>query len=337
MPLLPTRVILAVDANVNYVSFWPVVARHWKQIHKIQPTLLFIGPESTPIDKTCGDVFFIAPIAGQPSSFTAQIARLLGPALFPEDVCVVADIDLFLLDNTFFQRYGLASIADTHFVSLNRYNNTIPHISMTYQVAKGKVFQQIFHCGNTIPLIQRQLATYGQGNIHWSKDEKLLTESLTQWSAKNPGLYHRIHTPGIWGGSSTVSRFQNCKYTPQQLPHLVELEPFHPLQKDLNLVRHILSVRNPGFQIPDLSKVYLGHNTGPSRHPEDKKKIAVRRAPGRMKIAMAGTRAILSAPTKFARGIPVPSRRRQLLTSIGAGRRTQFTQIRGTSSSSSSS
>jgi hypothetical protein len=282
----PTRVILSCDDNTDYITFWPVVSAHWKQIHKIQPTLLYIGTHAEKLDRTWGDIIPMRPLPNVPTSFQAQMARLLGPCLFPDEVCAVADIDLFLLKPGFFKQYGLDNIPKSCFVSLNRYPTKIPHLSMTYQVAKGSTFQDVFQCKGTIDDIRAKLTEYAARKIvpgevkqagttiPWSRDEKILTRTLEDWQRKNPQQWKRIYTPGIWGIGAPwiVSRFDKCRL-PSNLATLVELEPNHPLPAAWPLVKRIIGACNPTFVFPDIDKMYIGTpvSAQASRHPWKRK------------------------------------------------------------------
>lgn len=274
MPI-PTRVILASNTNPEYIQFWPLVARHWKFVHGLQPTLFFLGPEDRPIDKTCGDVIVVEPWPGIPTSFQAQMIRLFAPCLFPEDCCVICDIDLLLLDPTFFQ--GIRDLPENVWISLNRYPPRIQHVSLSYQIAMGKTFREVFRCTGTLADIRDKVKAHA-GNLSWATDELVLTAALQKWGTVGGGTqkWKKIHTPGIWGGKAairSVTRFFNCWFQPAQASKLQELEPFRPLQKNLPLVRRVLQLRNPEFPFPVLGGSYAGDpQVEASRHPHDRNK-----------------------------------------------------------------
>jgi hypothetical protein len=275
--LKPTRVILGCDEHVEYIQFWETIATHWKQVHGIKPTLFFVGSETVPINKAVGDVIVIPPIPGVPTSFIAQVVRLLGPSMFPQDICVLCDIDLFLLDTAFFQRY-LHNIPKTHFVSLNRYTPNIPKMSMCYQIAEGKLFAQLFGCNGTVEHMCRIIQGWKNLASDWSTDEKILTTTLKNWGNKNPGRWHMIRTPGLWGSAeNTISRYHGSKYNEIKLrqKHYIEFEPPRPLSNNLQFIKHILTTANPGYLFPTQIS-YMGKNTGPLRHPWAQKKATTK-------------------------------------------------------------
>jgi hypothetical protein len=279
--LMPTRAILACDENYKYIQFWEPVALHWQKHHNIKPTLFFIGSPSTPINKTIGDVIILPPLPGMPSSFMAQVIRLLAPSMFPNDICVICDIDLFLLDKTFFSRY-LSNVSDTHFASLNRYPAKMNRMSMCYQIAKGSLFGNLFGCDGRMESILSIIRSWAPMSKNWGTDEQVLTSTLRQWSRNHPNQWHLIHTPNLWGigfngQSKTISRYwRNSKYDEKLLQQnqYIEFEPPRPLSENMTFVKHVLTSTIPGFVFPTIT--YMGKNTGPSRHPADKAKTKSR-------------------------------------------------------------
>jgi hypothetical protein len=274
MPI-PTRVILASNTNPEYIQFWPLVARHWKLVHGITPTLFFLGPEDRPVDKTCGDVIFVEPWPGIPTSFQAQIIRLFAPSLFSEDCCIICDIDLLLLDANFFQ--GIRDLPENVWISLNRYPPRIPYVSLSYQIAMGKTFREVFRCSGTLADIRDKVKTHAGGNLSWITDELVLSAALQKWAGTGANQrWKKIHTPGIWGGKAairSVTRFFHCWFQPARVSTLQELEPFRPLYKNLPLVKRVLQLRNPEFPFPVLEGFYAGDpQLEASRHPHDRNK-----------------------------------------------------------------
>lgn len=175
------RVILSTNDNPNYIQFWPVAAKAWQEIVGIRPTLALIAKEDVEVDTTYGDVIRFEPIEGVSTAFYAQCVRLLAPALFPNDGCIVADIDLFPLQKKFFFK-KISTIPDDNFIIYKdrAYSWYKPRVYMCYNAAKGSTFAQIFgvHGYESIPDIIRR---WHQLGIGWSTDERLIYEHLSWW------------------------------------------------------------------------------------------------------------------------------------------------------------
>lgn len=176
------RVILATDAHPDYIEFWPVVAKAWKEIIGIQPTLALIAHADVQIDESLGDVIRFEPIEGIPTSLQAQVIRLLLPALYPDDVCIISDIDMIPLNKEYFTE-SIRNCPDDSFVV---YRDKAYHAGsltypMCYFAARGSVFQEVFQTyglQDIAPMIQKLYAL----NIGWHTDEIVLYDYLHGWS-----------------------------------------------------------------------------------------------------------------------------------------------------------
>lgn len=180
------RVILGCDANPMYLEFWPIVAKTWTEIVGVKPTLALIAPKDVYIDETLGDVIRFEPIPNISTAFQAQIMRLLLPAYFENDVCIISDMDMIPLQRDFFVN-NVASAPEDSFTIFNDaglYIRNSPEYLMCYIVAKGKTFKEIFSISDTakIPdLIRRWYAL----NLGWTSDQQILFAAVNGWTYYN--------------------------------------------------------------------------------------------------------------------------------------------------------
>jgi hypothetical protein len=179
------RVILATDANQNYIQFWPVVAKLWKNLIGVQPTLALIAPDNVKIDEMLGDVIRFQPIPGVKTSLHAQCIRELLPILFPNDVCLLSDIDMLPLNRDYFFQ-SVENIPDDCF-TVYRDKAVLPTdltFPMCYNAAKGSIFQEVFKVFS-IEEIEKKIIAWNQLNLGWCTDEKMLFHYLTRWEKYN--------------------------------------------------------------------------------------------------------------------------------------------------------
>lgn len=174
------RVILATDNNPMYLEFWHIVAPVWKQLVGVTPTLAFIAPKGTPIDTSIGDVIYFEPIKGVPTSFTAQTIRLLLPALFGNDGCIIADIDLIPLQRDYFVD-SVKKIKDDSFVVFRNREYSGSSYPMCYNAACGKVFADIFHV-STLEDVRTKIIEWYKLGLGWNTDENVLYKYLHAWN-----------------------------------------------------------------------------------------------------------------------------------------------------------
>ncbi len=179
-----TRVILASNENPVYLEFWPLAAKGWKQLIGVQPTLALVTDETISVDESLGDVIRFKPIEGLSTVFQAQIIRLLLPALFPDEVCIVSDIDQVPCNRAYFCD-SIAKYNDHCFivyreVHSRHVNNEIP---MCYVAAKGSVFSEIFGV-KTMEDIRNKIAEWGKTEFlkyNWITDQRILYDYVTSW------------------------------------------------------------------------------------------------------------------------------------------------------------
>jgi hypothetical protein len=190
-----TRVILAVNESDWYLGFWEAAAKSWKQIIGITPTLALIANESIQIDESLGEVIRFAPIEGLPSAYPSQVIRLLLPALYPDEICLVSDIDHIAVGRDYFHN-TIANIEDDQFVFYREYP---PHERiaikdrglepnqwpMCYCAAKGSTFAEIFDIRTkSIEAIREKLEEWGKTEYpRWQfyTDQVILYQHVTQW------------------------------------------------------------------------------------------------------------------------------------------------------------
>ncbi len=181
------RVILATDANPMYLEFWPVAAKVWQQVTGLRPTLALVADSSVVIDETLGDVIRFEPIPGISTSLQAQVIRLLLPAFFPDDGCLLSDIDMIPLQKNYFIN-SVINVPDDFFVVYrNRaYNDQDNHYPMCYNAAKGRVFAEIFGVSGVnraeiMANIRTIIINWAQLKYGWGTDEMCLVCELEKW------------------------------------------------------------------------------------------------------------------------------------------------------------
>ena len=94
------KVIVASNENIEYLSFWPLFKKVWKNMG-FDPLLIYTSKEPTSI---CNDPDVRFFNTGKiDSGFVSRNIRMLYPALFPNDICLISDIDLIPLNKNYFE------------------------------------------------------------------------------------------------------------------------------------------------------------------------------------------------------------------------------------------
>ena len=147
------RVILSSNDNPNYLQFWPIIAKAWKDKIGVKPTLALIGDGNIEVDESLGDVIRFKPIPGIDSGFQARTIRLIMPCYFEDEVCILSDIDMLPINKTFLLG-SISNFSDDKFIIYNDMLYKLDHENealfwpICYNVAKGKTFKEILGIEN---------------------------------------------------------------------------------------------------------------------------------------------------------------------------------------------
>jgi hypothetical protein len=187
------RVILATNNNENYIEFWPVVAKAWQKMG-IRPTLGLIATSDVTVDETLGDVIRFEPIPGLAESTQAQAIRLLLPAYFPDDVCILSDIDMLPLNRDYFFN-SVKEFPDDLFVVFKdrAYTLEMKQYPMCYNVAKGSTYAKVFQVKN-VRHIQAIMQGWCALELGWNTDEKVMWQVLQRWNGETQKMKLLGHT-----------------------------------------------------------------------------------------------------------------------------------------------
>lgn len=98
------RVILSSNRDSNYLPYWPEVARAWRGLFRCTPTLAFVDESDAGIAELGrhGVVVHLRPYPDVPVGNQAKVARLFLAGCFRSEVCMINDVDLLPLQDTYF-------------------------------------------------------------------------------------------------------------------------------------------------------------------------------------------------------------------------------------------
>ncbi len=225
-PMKIDRVILSTNTNPGYSDFWPIVATSWKKRIGVKPTLALICDGDIKIDESLGDVIKFDPIPGVPVSFQATTIRLFLPAYFPDDVCILSDIDMLPIEKSYFFDSLTTITDDSMFIVYNdkTYNPKIPRYPICYNVAKGSTFKELFgvidvkdipniikrwYKATTSVCLGLRLNEADVEKLIFQTDERMLSVYLSIWKDAETRLFKLGRTP-----AREINR-QNWSYDPK--------------------------------------------------------------------------------------------------------------------------
>lgn len=231
------RVILSTNDNPNYIQFWPVVASMW-QAMGIRPTLALIGKDDVAVDSSLGDVLRFSPIKDVPESLQAQVIRLFLPVLYPEEGCIISDIDMLPISKSYFIE-GAAKCPDDAFLVYRDQAGGGMRFPMCYVAAKGKVFSSVFGItkADQFDDLIVKWAKLGHG---WNTDELMLYQTLINWE-QEPS--HHICRLGHHVGPRLDRMCWKTEVSEQEVLGCIDAHcprPYSEHQKSINQIADIV-------------------------------------------------------------------------------------------------
>lgn len=200
------RFIYSTDENPNYIYSWPLVSKVTKKIFDCDVSLAFITDrcdDDKLVDrmKEFGNVHLFKTMCSIPIGNQAKVSRMYTATLYPEEVCVLNDVDLLPLQKDFLINL-LHIVPDDCLAAIGRnaYDNSAEagKFPMIYTSAKGKIFNEIINKNNLpyeetlnqwvdIKIIDYKESINGQ---HYNfSDESLLRALIHLWDNKNKVVY----------------------------------------------------------------------------------------------------------------------------------------------------
>ena len=142
--------LLSCDENPYYLDFWPLAKEIWKRRFDIDPKLVYINKEKE--TETFEDsVLYVKQLEDIPIHLQAQMARIYFTHLFPDDVCLVSDIDMFPVSKAFFNKEKILDICDKEtFFHLNPEKREFGQLPICYYCGYGSLYEKLFD-GTTWP------------------------------------------------------------------------------------------------------------------------------------------------------------------------------------------
>lgn len=198
------RVILSTNNNPLYIEFWPIIAPIW-QAMGIRPTLALIADENCPIDTSIGDVVRFDPIPGVSEALQAQAIRLLLPILYPDEGCLLSDVDMIPISKPYFVDNAKACPDDALLVYRDKADDYhFGKFPMCYVAGKGRVFGEVFRIQKKED-IQEQLLEWSELGFGWNTDEILLSAHALFWEMNEGGKLLRL-------GHEVSGRLDRCTW-----------------------------------------------------------------------------------------------------------------------------
>jgi FkbM family methyltransferase len=189
------KVIMSCDDS-HYQDYWPVVSKVCKKQLGATPVLFKIGEKET-------DFYFdgnglVKEVKALPqiqTSVQGLFYRVYGTKFFPDEVCLISDIDMMLFSYDYFQNtikdfdennivvYSSDAYDLTRNDSRGLFSSDV--FAMCYNAAKGKIFEEVLNLeGSFSDFMNKVNDSKYEKTLEWSGDEVYLTRKIEQFSDK---------------------------------------------------------------------------------------------------------------------------------------------------------
>jgi hypothetical protein len=150
--MIVKKIIFASDDS-DYLKFWKDNSEICKKKLKLEPVLFHITEEDSDFfNDEFGVVKKIKKIPNIPTSLQAQNYRFFGFKFFPDEICMVADIDMFLIDSNYLNK--VQNIPDEDFVVMESDAYDIERHETRIWVGNGRYLASyVISQGNTMSKI----------------------------------------------------------------------------------------------------------------------------------------------------------------------------------------
>tara|TARA_B100000214_G_C23891818_1_gene592162 strand:+ start:216 stop:935 length:720 start_codon:yes stop_codon:yes gene_type:complete len=176
-----SKVIITSTVDKNYLDYWPLVKESWENL-EIEPVLYIISKENVEIESKTYFIDKLNPV------FVAQNLRLLIPALYPNDVCLLSDIDMMPLSKEYFQD-SIADLPNDNFIVYRSDATPENMLPICWNAALGSTWGDIFSINNIQDIDETLKKWYPKKykpyKKNWYIDQIKLREYLNLFEAKS--------------------------------------------------------------------------------------------------------------------------------------------------------
>lgn len=218
----PDKIIFASDDNADYLNFWKLNSYYCKNILNITPVLFHITDENSDFyEDEYGLVKKVKRVENIPTSFQSQIIRMFGAQYFKNEVCVVSDIDLFLIDNSYIDFDNNCDIIITDSDAYDRSRmevvsyipENLPRYPVCYTIGKGHTFQKLLNLPSDFQEYCEFLYNLSYTD-KWSVDEFYFGKVIDE---NKDNIVVKKKQRGYMSNFFVIDRINKCNFTDKSL------------------------------------------------------------------------------------------------------------------------
>lgn len=175
------------NSNPLYLDFWPIVSKIWLEKFNITPVLYYIDDNhDLKIDETYGIVKRLKPVEGVPVYLQCLWVRYWCFSEYPNDICILSDIDMFPLS----KKYFIDSIShiEDKYIHLNAALDSYGALPSCYHVSNGSLFADMLDLDASFDVSVKKLNDLNIGGgpkEQWFADERFTSKKILDYQKEN--------------------------------------------------------------------------------------------------------------------------------------------------------
>ena len=140
---MKVNVILSCDDNPYYSEFWNPAKDIWTKRFGISPKLIYIN-NYRQTEQFIDNILYVKKIKGIPVHLQAQLARIYFTQMFPKDINLLSDIDMFPISKKFFNaKKIIENCVEGTFYHLNPEKREFGQFPMCYYCGHGSTYETL--------------------------------------------------------------------------------------------------------------------------------------------------------------------------------------------------
>jgi len=213
------NVLFSCDSSPMYRDFWNPISKHWKIKFGIHPVLLYVGDDLSDLDDSYGTIIQKSTIPQVPDYMSATWGRFWATSLFPNQTCLIGDIDMIPLSVDFFTKQILP-YDDDSYIHINgdgysrgnhhkwKEENLYSALGAYGHIAKGIVFNTVYSFEQSF---EEEMFKYFNTKFNEVIDGKVVSVKYSE--GLDPHLSHANNSSGgKWGHDEMYSTYKLLQY-----------------------------------------------------------------------------------------------------------------------------
>lgn len=266
------HVLISVNSNKEYLDYWPICSKCWKEGIGIEPTLVVVdsNPNSIQVSDAYGKIIRCKSTPKYSVFLNAAIARIWGMLQYPKEISIVGDIDLLPLNKEMW-KLNLDPNAFT-WIYNPRYLVDNRHF-ICYFACTGEKLAEIFDVDVKCSLEELIDKFIDFGTIPWNRHRRLTRIKESMYGMDEVALTDRVDVleregklkvdnitknplNRMWRGNTFPTRFNQWERGVKML----DMHCHRPWHENVDLINYVCN-KTFGWDLPVEGEVKPYKNT----------------------------------------------------------------------------